>query len=719
MANHAALIRQENLGRTVTRRGRRFIEFDLGGGVRRYVATIDPLHVRGSETEIDTTFVADTGAWQWKLAQGDFQVHARSVFNAGNLVEWRHESGEWIIVDPQSINWINQDLSRQQIAIKQAITGVANDFTLSFPAGYGTGIDFTYIAHPSRLIKHITIGQLSRLPAPTVVGPSIWFEAEWTLSTSSGVDLWLDGAKWAKTNGVRVKTANRIEFRNTANTQVLWYADAPTATDANGETVVSEYEVRRQGGPGNLFITVRVPRAWLLAAAYPVMIDPTFTDGYGGDVATAKDTYVNSGAATVGYGVNALIQANSTGIKALLEFDLSSIDAAATCNSALFSVYRAVQGSANAFTLTTYPIASGNAAWVEGTSGNPAPSGSPCWNALAADGSGGVTTAWAGSAGLATSGTDYEASSLGTVNGNRSDAVGTEYQTSLTASRVAGWFGGSNTNYGVLVITSSADGNIASSDNTDTTLRPKLVVDYTAGGITVSEATQAQVSDAAALGVQTPLAPAQDFQAQVSDSAILGVLTNITVAQATQAQTSDAAPIYVSIGAFDNTQAQVSDAAPVSYFPPGGETTINPAQNTQAQVSDTAILGVLTPITAIGGNQAQVSDAATMGVITPLTPAQNTQAQVSDTAVLSYYISGTDATQAQASDAAILGVLYPITVAQANQAQVSDLAVLTVTGVAVLHGERRLYPARTRVTSGMASRPTHQTATRVDLEVDD
>jgi len=230
---------------------------------------------------------------------------------------------------------------------------------------------------------------------------------------------------------------------------------------------------------GETYILFTLPS--LVGMAQP-FVDPTFTDGFGGDIQTYKDTYINSGAATVSYGVNALIQANSTGIKALLEFDLSSIDAAATCNSALFSVYRAVQGSANAYTLTTYSIASGNAAWVEGTSANPAPSGSPCWNALAADGSGGVTTAWAGSAGLATPTTDYETSALGTVNGNRSDAVGTEYQTSLTPSRVAGWFGGSNTNYGVLVITSAADGNIASSDNTDTTLRPKVVVDWTAAG---------------------------------------------------------------------------------------------------------------------------------------------------------------------------------------------------------------------------------------------
>jgi hypothetical protein len=109
MANRAALIRAENAGLTVTRKGRRFLEFDLGSGVTRHVATIDPLHTRTTQAEIDTAWIPDTGAWQWKLAQADFQAHARSVFNVGSLYEWRHESGEWIVVDPQSINWINQD----------------------------------------------------------------------------------------------------------------------------------------------------------------------------------------------------------------------------------------------------------------------------------------------------------------------------------------------------------------------------------------------------------------------------------------------------------------------------------------------------------------------------------------------------------------------------------------------------------------------------------
>ena len=68
MANRASLIRAENPGYAVSRRGRHFLEFDLGGGKRRWVGTIEPLHIRDSETEIDATWATDTGAWQWKIA---------------------------------------------------------------------------------------------------------------------------------------------------------------------------------------------------------------------------------------------------------------------------------------------------------------------------------------------------------------------------------------------------------------------------------------------------------------------------------------------------------------------------------------------------------------------------------------------------------------------------------------------------------------------------
>lgn len=196
------------------------------------------------------------------------------------------------------------------------------------------------------------------------------------------------------------------------------------------------------------------------------------------DAAAGKDDRVNPAGPTLNYGLNNYL-ASSVNYKGLLEFDLSSIPAGSKIISAKFYLYQALSGAALAFTATIYSIAVGNAAWVEGTkNGAQAGAGEPCWNALAADGAGGVTTAWAGSAGLSTAGTDYEATAMGAFNGDRSDADGTEYSVALPTARVEGWCGATNTNYGLLITLSQACGGLGSSDHATAGYRPKLVVVY-------------------------------------------------------------------------------------------------------------------------------------------------------------------------------------------------------------------------------------------------
>jgi len=256
---------------------------------------------------------------------------------------------------------------------------------------------------------------------------------------------------------------------------VVAHVDAPQGWDANGSQDDPNIAVTASYSGG--FIRFD---ADLSAAVYPVTVDPTLT--LQPAAAEGKDNRIDSGNPTWNYGTVGRFDMFTT-VKGLIEYDLSSIPATATCDSATFYTYQANSGAALAWTVTVYSIASGNEAWIEGTQfAGLAAAGEPCWNALAADGAGGVTTAWAGSAGLATSGTDYEASSIGSFSGNRSDANGTEYSTALTAARVAGWFSGSNTNYGMLLVTSAGVGGFGTSDNATAGYRPKLVVDYTEAG---------------------------------------------------------------------------------------------------------------------------------------------------------------------------------------------------------------------------------------------
>ena len=78
-----------------------------------------------------------------------------------------------------------------------------------------------------------------------------------------------------------------------------------------------------------------------------------------------------------------------------IRFNFSSIPAGNTCDFASLSVYN------NNYALTDpvfnlYAITDDNGDWVEGTkNGAVAGAGEPCVNAKAADGSGGITTAWA------------------------------------------------------------------------------------------------------------------------------------------------------------------------------------------------------------------------------------------------------------------------------------------------------------------------------------
>lgn len=469
MANHAALIRQENAGLDVVGRGRHFVEFALPDGKRRHVATIDPLHKRDSETEIDATWYPDSGAWQWRIGENDWQAHARSVFNVGSLIEWRHSSGEWVIVDPQSINWINQDNSRQQIAIKQAVTGTASDATLTFENAYGAGRHFEYIAHPRRLIKHFVLDQALPDPAAWLTG-ALWFEVEWTITNSAGVELYLDGARWKRKNKVKVQTANAIEFRSLATGEVLWYADAPIATDStaaeNGgpQRSACQYEVAAQGG--SYFIRVRVPREWMLSAVYPVIIDPTFTDGYGGDVQTYKDTRIKENSANTNYGTDINIEVSDYGVgdtsNVLIEFDVSSIPAGSTIDSATLSIYNPLL--VGSFTMAIYRLL---VSWTEAGATWNSRNGTNNWSTAGAQGSG----------------TDHAESA--TQSGVAASASSS--WTNFTVTDDVQAFVDGTTNYGWVIDPDSAPSSdyalYWSSDYVDNTaLRPKLVVEYTEAG---------------------------------------------------------------------------------------------------------------------------------------------------------------------------------------------------------------------------------------------
>jgi len=300
-AEARALVQAKYPGAAVIERGRGFIchQHPTDPGREIFQTQVGPMHYgAGNDQEIDTAWVADTtDGFTHAMTANDFVTRVRGdQFNAGNIFRFEKD-GETLAFDPQSINWIDENTSRQQIAIKQNVAGTFNDDTVLFTGAYGSGIDFSYQNQTAKLQKLIIIDDFATLPAPTVQGNDVLFEAEFSLSLSSGINFWIDGVEWSRSNNVRVQTVDRIEVRTSDGSTVLWHLDYPRANDSSGNNeAIGQLEVRRQGGPSSLFICVRIPYDWMAAASYPIEIDPTVDAQVG---ASADDASQNGSTVSI------------------------------------------------------------------------------------------------------------------------------------------------------------------------------------------------------------------------------------------------------------------------------------------------------------------------------------------------------------------------------------------------------------------------------------
>lgn len=233
--------------------------------------------------EVDSAWEADTGAWQWKMVKAEYNLHARSVLNAGDILQYDDPASvQNCTFQPLALNWVdNVTDSRQQITQPQAVTAVATGDQLYWADGYGAGRHFRYTADSAKLIKHLIIDSAANLPAPTVNNP--YLEIEFIIKKSAGVTLYVDGVAWD--NSTKKATANAIEYR-LANGTPVWALQAPGATDAAGNYQAGIFQLRRQGA--SRYCTVRIPKTWLDTAVFPISLDPTIDVQVG---ATADDAY--------------------------------------------------------------------------------------------------------------------------------------------------------------------------------------------------------------------------------------------------------------------------------------------------------------------------------------------------------------------------------------------------------------------------------------------
>ena len=208
-------------------------------------------------------------------------------------------------------------------------------------------------------------------------------------------------------------------------------------------------------------------RKWMQAAIYPVVIDPDFS-GY----SSLGDTVIRSGSrANNNYGgANPLYLLNV--MPNLIRFDLSSISSEATCSAATLTLTLSSGGFAEGSQL--YKITDANGDWIPGTLDGEIQTGSPCWNYKEHD-----TTAWAGSAGMGTAGTDYVDTALSTANETSPGCVYTFNTDGKTV--LQSWFGDA-TNNGLLIKTSAVGYSFYySNDEATAGNRPTLAVTYSTG----------------------------------------------------------------------------------------------------------------------------------------------------------------------------------------------------------------------------------------------
>jgi hypothetical protein len=225
-------------------------------------------------------------------------------------------------------------------------------------------------------------------------------------------------------------------------------------------------------GNSHTFTTLTKFRTWLASAAFPVTIDPDFSDS------SPSDNSLHAGASYKNYGTSTVtISYWGTYIG---KFDCSSVSSGSVISSGDFKFTKAnASGASRATTHNIYSIALANSGWVAGTQNGEDEIGSSCQAYKALN-----TVAWAGSAGLGTAGTDYETDLLATFDSNQSDAQYTQYTATLTTAgktRLAGWFGSTNTNYGIRM--NLNEWTILYTEDVATeSYRPVLSVTYTAAG---------------------------------------------------------------------------------------------------------------------------------------------------------------------------------------------------------------------------------------------
>lgn len=260
----------------------------------------------GDGLETDTAWEADSDQNYIKMVKAGYNLRARKLFNAGDLIQWTDPvSGQYVKFQPQNFQWIDGTTgSNSLISVAQAVASPSiDDDKLYWPAAFGAGRHFRYIAAPTKLIKHLIIDSAANIPACPSWITNPWLELTFTLTPSSGVTMYVDGQAW---NQATAKTtANAIEFRLPSG-QVVWSMAAPLAYDSSEMGEPCQGQIKLYVNKKVKYAAVRFPKSWIDGAIFPITLDPTvdYQVGASGDDGFVREnaSYFDNTAANLNLG---------------------------------------------------------------------------------------------------------------------------------------------------------------------------------------------------------------------------------------------------------------------------------------------------------------------------------------------------------------------------------------------------------------------------------
>ena len=236
-----------------------------------------------------------------------------------------------------------------------------------------------------------------------------------------------------------------------------------SAVGNDGDTLGVDLVFSESGG--KLYFTKKIVASWVKAASYPIRADVTLT--LQPDAAAGEDTHLRDNQADNNFGANnTMVVGENKNVsilfRGLIKFDLSSIPSNATIDDATLSMW---PNDHQADTDGTFKLYRSLRVWTEGGA---------TWNKY--DG----TNSWGTAGGFNAS--DHEQTEIASLLITAPPSIGAQHDWTITPAKVQDWIDGTLTNNGMMIKTVlelNDQINWKSSDFSDASQRPRLVVNYT------------------------------------------------------------------------------------------------------------------------------------------------------------------------------------------------------------------------------------------------